>query len=335
MTNEDLPFVSFLIPTYNEEKNIAKCLQSIISQEYPTDKLEILVIDGMSSDETVEIAKKYPVRIICNPKRIIPEACNLGVTNARGELLSFLGADSELPQKNWVKLMVAPLMNDKNVAGSNPILTPNRKYPAISRFFSLMQADPIIIFAYGSGLDIEGGYITEHNYFPMGIHIIRKSLLVGDFGFKSELTRSEDVDLTYRLVKNGYRFAIVKEAGLYHLYIDSYSRFLKKTRSRIAGFVKTSLFCGFTYIPKNQKKSKFLKNLLYDTIGIGILKRVVKGIHKDRDFAWLYYPIVLLSTLFIYTIVFATTKEGRKTFIGFISNSKKSTRVPSSVPIAS
>jgi glycosyltransferase involved in cell wall biosynthesis len=311
------PFISVIIPTYNEEKRIKVCLESILAQKYPKEKLEILLVDGLSTDKTVEITKNYPVKIIINKKRVIPEACNLGVKNARGTLLVFMGADSELPQKNWIELMIAPLMENACVAGAIPILTPNKRYPAISRFFSLMQADPIIVLAYGSGLEIKSGYITADNYFPMGISVIRKELVTDSLAFKSSLSRSEDVDITYRLVCSGYKFAVVPNAGLYHLYVGSYSAFLRKTCARIKIFVNSSSNCEFNYIPKNGIKSKFLQNLLHDASGIGVLSRIVKGIRKDRDLAWLCYPFVLFSTIIIYGVAFASSKQGRKMFRTF------------------
>ena len=132
---EDLPFISFIIPTYNEEKNIKSCIESILLQDYPPERMEILVIDGLSRDKTVEIAKKYPAKIVVNEKRIIPEACNLGIKNAKGEILAFLGADSELPQRDWLHLMIAPLLNDVSVAGSIPILIPNTEISSYQPIF--------------------------------------------------------------------------------------------------------------------------------------------------------------------------------------------------------
>ena len=317
MTNQNFPLVSFLIPTYNEEKCIGKCLESILDQDYPLEKLEVIVIDGLSSDKTVEITRNYPVKVVVNKKRIIPEACTLGIQIAQGDIVAFMGADSELPQRNWIKLMIAPLLLDEQVAGSIPILKPNKNYPAISRFFSLMQADPFIVFAYGSGLEVKNGYVTEENYFPMGISVIRKQLLAGPQSFKSSLQRSEDVDITFRLVKQGYKFAVVQDAGLYHLFIDNYSNYLRKTYGRVKNFVKSSSNIEFSYVPKKRTKNQFLKNLLFDMMGIGSLVRIIKGIKQDRDLAWLCYPFVLLTTLTFYTIAFTSSKEGRRLFREF------------------
>jgi len=319
MECQNLPIVSFVVPTYNEERNIEKCLSSVLFQDYPRDKMEILIVDGMSSDKTVDIARKYPVRIIFNKKIISASARNLGTKNAKGEILAFLDADSELPQSSWLRLMIAPLLDDPNVAGSIPILLPKKNYPAISRFFALLQADPIIVFAYGTGKDVKSVFITKENYFPMGVFVLRKRLAIEAGNFKPSLQRSEDVDITYRLVRLGYKFAMVPEAGLYHGFADSFSSFLRKTYTRVSSFIEFSSSCEFKYIPKNEIKPKFLKNILYDIIGIGTLIRIIRGIRRDCDIAWLYYPIVLLSTLFIYVLVFVKSTQGQELLREFIS----------------
>lgn len=311
------PLVSFIIPTYNSEKYIQNCLESILMQNYPTHLIEILVIDGCSSDNTINSIVNYPIKIFTNYKRIASEGRNIGIEKARGNILAFMDSDSELPQKNWLRLMIKPLSSDSKIAGSIPILIPKHNNPAISRFFSLIQADPIIVLAYGSGLDRQTDYISDENYFPMGLFVIKKEILTGQLKLKSTLERSEDVDVTYRLVKSGYKFALVHNAGLYHLFVDNFSNYLKKTYKRISIFVKSSSDCAFDYIPKNKIKHVFLKKLLYELSGVGIAIRLIKGIKKDNDFAWLYYPIVLLSTLFFYFIAFISDKKGRKLLEGF------------------
>lgn len=83
MTNY-LPFVSIIIPCRNEEKFIGKCLDSIIAQDYPKDKLEVLVVDGMSNDKTRDVLKDYAekysfIKTLDNPQRETPVAMNIGI----------------------------------------------------------------------------------------------------------------------------------------------------------------------------------------------------------------------------------------------------------------
>ncbi len=98
MLVEDV-IVSVIIPVYNEEKFISKCLTSLKNQTYPTDKTEILLIDGGSKDKTVEIIESYrnvlPVRILKNDKKIVTYALNIGIDNAIGKYIVRMDAHSE------------------------------------------------------------------------------------------------------------------------------------------------------------------------------------------------------------------------------------------------
>ena len=63
------PKISFVLATYQGEKTIKKCLDSIFSQNYPKKLIEVLILDGGSKDRTLEIAKNYPVKIFHNKKK--------------------------------------------------------------------------------------------------------------------------------------------------------------------------------------------------------------------------------------------------------------------------
>ena len=77
---------TIILPTYNNEKTIEECLESIFSQRYPKKEFEVLFIDGGSSDRTLEIAKKYPVKILKNEKRNEEAARILGIRKAKGKI---------------------------------------------------------------------------------------------------------------------------------------------------------------------------------------------------------------------------------------------------------
>jgi glycosyltransferase involved in cell wall biosynthesis len=87
-----LPTVSVIIPVRNEERYIARCLQSVGQQDYPPELLEILVVDGGSEDSTREIVNefcgRYPgIRLLDNPQRIVSAALNIGIRHANGEVI--------------------------------------------------------------------------------------------------------------------------------------------------------------------------------------------------------------------------------------------------------
>lgn len=91
--------VSLVIPARNEEKYIGACLDSILANDYPITSLEILVVDGVSTDKTAEIVGSYGlrhpfIRLLQNPRRIIPSALNIGILEAQGEIVVRMDAHS-------------------------------------------------------------------------------------------------------------------------------------------------------------------------------------------------------------------------------------------------
>ena len=95
--------VSIIIPCRNEEKFIARCLDSIIANDYPKDRLEALVVDGMSKDETRRIIERYTqqypfIKLLDNSKKIIATTMNIGIKHASGEIIMKVDAHSTYPK---------------------------------------------------------------------------------------------------------------------------------------------------------------------------------------------------------------------------------------------
>ncbi|MBI3448541.1 MAG: glycosyltransferase family 2 protein [Acidobacteria bacterium] len=86
------PFVSVVLPVRNEARDISRCLDAILGQDYPRDRMEILVVDGMSADTTRDVVAAYArrdprVRLVENPGRIVPTGLNAAIRALRGEIL--------------------------------------------------------------------------------------------------------------------------------------------------------------------------------------------------------------------------------------------------------
>lgn len=107
--------ISVIIPTYNEEKYIEKCLESLKKCE--TSDYEIIIVDGKSTDKTVKICGGYTDRILIEDKKEgIAIARNKGVEIARGDIVAFLDADS-VPSEGWLDAIEDSFKNDTIAAG--------------------------------------------------------------------------------------------------------------------------------------------------------------------------------------------------------------------------
>jgi len=109
----ELPFVSVIIPTLEEEKNIGKCLKSLTALDYPN--LELIVVDGGSKDRTTDIAKEYGVNVIIDenlPRGWVGKSygCHIGYQASKGEIILFTDADTEHTPKS-LKFTVEHLLS--------------------------------------------------------------------------------------------------------------------------------------------------------------------------------------------------------------------------------
>jgi cellulose synthase/poly-beta-1,6-N-acetylglucosamine synthase-like glycosyltransferase len=134
------PSVSVIIPVRNEEKHIEACIENVLDTRYPLKKIEILVIDGESTDRTVEIISDLQrrglnVRLFSNPRRIPYSGLNIGLKNARGDIVMRVDARSICPQ-DYISKCVRTLLETgaDNVGGvQRPIgTTPTQRAIALA-----------------------------------------------------------------------------------------------------------------------------------------------------------------------------------------------------------
>ena len=97
-----LPFISVILPVRNEERYIAACVDSIFSQDYPAEKMEVIFVDGRSEDRTVEMLhamqKDHPqIVVLDNPNRTVPYAMNIGIAHSSAPVIVRLDAHAEYP----------------------------------------------------------------------------------------------------------------------------------------------------------------------------------------------------------------------------------------------
>ena len=143
----DLPTISIVIPTLNSSSTLPDCLQSIREQDYHKDKIEIIIADGVSSDDTIKIAEKFTDKIYPNPLRTGEAGKAVGVKRVNGEIIAFIDSDNILPERDWLTRMAAAFA-DPEIAGTEPLYYTYRKEDGIiTRYCALMgMNDPLCLF---------------------------------------------------------------------------------------------------------------------------------------------------------------------------------------------
>ena len=98
------PLVSVIVPVYNRGEAIGKCIKSLLAQEYPKKKLEIIIVDNNSNDKTKDTIKKYPVKYLLEKEKGSYAARNKGIEHAKGEIIAFTDSDC-IADKQWVSCL--------------------------------------------------------------------------------------------------------------------------------------------------------------------------------------------------------------------------------------
>ena len=180
-----LPFVSFIIPTYKEEKYLEDCLRSIRNQTYKG-KYEIIVVDSKSLDSTVKIAKKFADKVFIIEERGVSKARNFGAKKAKGEILFFVDADTIL-LPNVLKEVVKAFK--KGVVGVNVPISYDDYKMALYGYL----ATGILLL------------LLKFNLQPVYsiCFACRKDAFEKVGGFNEELKVTEDIELGERLKKIG------------------------------------------------------------------------------------------------------------------------------------
>jgi glycosyltransferase involved in cell wall biosynthesis len=216
LLNNNLPLISVVIACRNEEKYIEKCLNSLILQDYPKEKLEILVVDGISKDKTREIIEKYVkqysrIKILDNHKKFTPFALNIGIKNSKSEVIALMGAHTRYREDYLLKCVKYLKEYNADNVGGILITVPGDK-TLIARAIALCFSHP-----FGVG----------NSYFRIGF---KKPRLVDTvFGgcyrkevfnkiglFNENLIRSGDMEFNLRLKKAGGKILLAPDIVSYY-----------------------------------------------------------------------------------------------------------------------
>ena len=200
------PLVSVIVPIRNEANFIARCLDSILASDYPADAMEILVIDGMSTDGTCEIVQRRAatdprVRLLDNPARIVPHAMNRGIREARGEIVIRIDGHAAVPP-DFVLQNVAELQAHPEAwCVGGPVETVNATW--VGRAIAGAMSSPVGVGNARFRLGHYEGYVDTLAFGAYWRWVFDK---IGFFD--EELVRNQDDELNLRVILGGGRIFI-------------------------------------------------------------------------------------------------------------------------------
>lgn len=193
---DEKPAVSVIIPTLEEEKGIISLLSQFTPELRKKFKLEVIVSDGGSRDQTGEIARKYADVFVCPgyPEiQTIALGRNRGANASRGDVLMFFNADVRLDQPEvFIRTMLDVIDDDSIAAATCNVLVNPEEETAADKLFH-------------SGFNY---YCRLLNFIGMGMgrgecHVLRRTLFERVGGYNEHIAAGEDYELFLRLGKHG------------------------------------------------------------------------------------------------------------------------------------
>jgi glycosyltransferase involved in cell wall biosynthesis len=201
-------YVSVVVPVYNGERTIEECIKSLLNLEYPKEKYEIIVVDNNSADNTVEIVKKYPVRLLHEKKQGPYAARNLGIKNAKGEIVAFTDADC-IADKGWLRQLIKNFKGATIAGVGGEILSYNPK-TLVERYSDKSGILSQKSFLNSKFRGLKMPFIATAN-------AAYKKGILNEIGlFDDSFLIGGDVDLAWRVLLKGYRIVYAPKALIYH-----------------------------------------------------------------------------------------------------------------------
>lgn len=209
----DVHTISVIIPTFNEERYIGMCIESINNCNYPKDKYEIIVVDNGSIDNTVNIANLLNSKVLVDKKKTIGGLRNTGCKEAKGVIYAFLDADCTV-EIDWLK-NAAHILTDKTIGITGCLLNVPKNASWIENSWYIHLSS-----VYAN---------HDLNYINSGNCFIRKEVFEKVAGFSEILTTSEDTDICEKIKAHGWKIYNCHKISATHWgYPKTIKDFLKR-----------------------------------------------------------------------------------------------------------
>ncbi|MFW6220617.1 MAG: glycosyltransferase [Nanoarchaeota archaeon] len=201
--------VSVLIPTFNEEKNIVNCLNSVLNSNYNKKNLEIIVVDDESKDDTVNIVEKfiekikdYDIKLIKAKHQGKSGCLNLGVKHAKNEFILTIDADVVI-LKDTIKKLVTPLV-EKNVGATNSVAY-IRKPKKFIEYFQMIE------FCLNNLIRTSFSKVFKNSIWFFGAVACYKKSILKEVGYFKKDTLTEDMDICLEIFNKKYKIVTVED----------------------------------------------------------------------------------------------------------------------------
>jgi cellulose synthase/poly-beta-1,6-N-acetylglucosamine synthase-like glycosyltransferase len=287
VASDVFPKVSVIVASYNSQDTIEECLKSILNLNYPKDHVEIIVMDGVSKDQTVKIAQQFPIKVI-SIRLNAPAAYNYAMKIASHPILGFIDADAKV-EPEWLNKLSPHLAEEKVAGVSGSIETWNSDNP----------------WARSIGYEIKNRYRRIGKYTgriaTMNL-LLKKSVIEEAGGWDEKLPSQYDTDLGFRVSAKGYKIAYEPSALCYHFNRPTVKAFYRQQLQYGRNTLK--LYFKHGHLARGDEITDAGMNI-QPALLLSVFVLFVLGIVPLLRLLWIGSGAVLLAMLVYFTVLAA------------------------------
>ncbi|MHB1343935.1 MAG: mycofactocin biosynthesis glycosyltransferase MftF [Thermoleophilia bacterium] len=215
------PSISVIVPTKDRAAELEDCLVALFAVDYPRERLEVVVVDDGSRDDTAEVARRHPCTYLANDRnRGQSYSRNVGARAASGEILAFIDSDC-VASPEWLRELV-PFFSWPALAAVGGLVTGYYDESRLDRYeqvaSSLNMGDRLILMADDRSM----------SYVPTCNLLVRREAYLELGGLREELRVGEDVDFCWRLRAAGWRLVYSPTGAVGHKHRNRLSQMLRR-----------------------------------------------------------------------------------------------------------
>ena len=304
-SSENLPRISFVMPTLNAEALLDNCLASIARQNYPRASYEILIADAHSTDRTREIAKNYGAIVIVDDGKNMEEGKRLALQHATGEFIVFIDTDNEISHADYIEPAVKALGTNPQALGVESYYLPSPKMSSFCAYLTyllhisdpicwLMSTNPKLIASDG---EVERWTLPGDSLsYPLGANGF--VFLRADLESVKADEHFQDTHVALHLMRAGKReWLRIRGRGVHHYYVQTLWGFIQKRRRATVHFLRVQEEAETNWMKEKPSMPLWLA-ALYCVTFVGPLWHTLRGLIHDRDLRWLWHtPASVASVL--------------------------------------
>ncbi|HEY6167810.1 MAG TPA: glycosyltransferase family 2 protein [Verrucomicrobiae bacterium] len=307
MNGQAQPKITIVTPTRNAAALLENLLSSVRAQDYPQERIEVLIADARSTDGTREIAARHRAIVMDDDGGDMEEAKRIAVARATGDYIVFADADNEFTHPDWLRLAVEGLAKNPQALGVESYYLPSAKMSSFCAYIThllhisdplawLMTVRPLLVAREG---EVERWTLPEGTFaYPLGANgfIFRKA----DLDAVKAAEQFQDTHVAMHLMRAGKReWLRLRGRGVCHYYVqDLWPGLLHKRRRAIAHYFNVQRRSGGVNWSNEKPRVPAWAAILYGFTVIGPLFHAVAGVARTGDSRWLWHaPASFVSAL--------------------------------------